>query len=143
MNYNYISVSNEDKIMELGENSNKFGTLANLSATGANLDLPGFTSDNLDRHFGSGNISDHSHEYVGFTKVQYAEKALKLARSPVGDGIEGYKSTYGKSKGSIVRYDTSTGDWVRAWSTGVATMFKPVDGALYFERKNEAETRSV
>jgi len=122
--------------MNFNENTNE------ISETGSNPKLPGFTEENLDRHFGSGGKSEHSQDYPEYTKEQYAQRALELIRSPVGNGIEGYKSTRGKSKGSIVRYDTSTGDWVRGWATGIATMFKPADGASYFERKNEAETGS-
>ena len=104
------------------------------SGTGANPEIPGFSVRNLEKHFGSGLESDHCEQYVGFTKEQYAQRAVELARSPVGDGIEGYKSVKGKFAGSIVRYDTSTNDWVRAYTaSGVATMFKPDEGAEYFE----------
>jgi len=112
----------------------------NLSATGANSDLPGFTDENLNNHFGSGMPSDHAKQYPGMTKKQYAQKALQLARSPVGDMVEGYKASKGRHKGSIVRYDTSTNDWVRAWPNGISTMFKPDDKAEYFKRINEIET---
>ena len=104
------------------------------SSTGANPDIPGFSDKNLEKHFGSNLESDHSQQYTGFTKEQYAQRAVELARSPVGNGIEGYKSARGKFAGSIVRYDSSTNDWVRAYiASGVATMFKPDEGAEYFE----------
>ena len=55
--------------------------------------------------------------------------------------IEGYEATKGSKKGSIVRYNKVTNDWVRAFpETGVATMFKPVDKARYFERIRKIET---
>ena len=45
--------------------------------------------------------------------------------------------------GSIVRYDTATNDWIRAYITsGVATMFKPAEGAEYFEFIAKMETES-
>ena len=60
-----------------------------LNASGSNLDLLGFSQKNLDKHFGSGLESDHSDQYPNFTKEQYAQRALDLAQSAVGDGIEG------------------------------------------------------
>ena len=122
-------------------NNTEVGTLYNPSATGANPDIPEFSDKNLDKHFGSGLDSDHSAQYPGLNKEQYAQRAIELARSPIGNGIEGYKSTKGKFAGSIVRYDTSTNDWVRAYTTsGVATMFKPKDGTEYFEFIANMET---
>ena len=134
-----------EKILALSTNVNEtdIGTLDNPSPTGANPDLPGFAQKNLDNHFGNGGKSDHSNQYPGFTKEQYAERAAALARSPVGDGIEGYMATKGRFKGSIIRYDTSLNDWVRTHpATGISTMFKPTDKASYFESINLAETGS-
>ena len=112
----------------------------NISASGANPDLPGFSEKSLDRHWGG--VRDHSDQYEGLTKEQYAERAVELARSAVGGDIDGYKSTQGKFKGSIVRYNRSTNDWVRVYPTsGIATMFKPEDNADYFERLKTHETR--
>ena len=113
------------------------------SATGANPNIKGFREKDLADHFGAGGKSDHSEQYRGFTKEQYAQRALSLAQSPVGEGIEGYKATHGLFKDSIVRYDTSTNDWVRAMPDGrIPTMFQPEDKAEYFERINRRETRS-
>ena len=108
--------------MGSGENNEmEVGTLENPSATGTNPDIPEFSDKNLNRHFGSGLGSDHSGQYPGFTKEQYAQRAIELARKPVCNGIKGYKSTKGKYTGSIVRYDMLTNDWVRAYPTsGVA-----------------------
>jgi pyocin large subunit-like protein len=112
------------------------------SATGKNPGVTGFTEKSLNAHFGSGGKSDHAKQYPGITKEQYAQRALELARSPVGNGIEGYKVTHGRYKGSIVRFDTSTNDWVRAIPDGsIVTMFKPTDKSGYFEAINQIETR--
>jgi hypothetical protein len=111
------------------------------SATGANPNLPGFTQKNLDKHWGSGGKHDHSKQYPNFTKEQYAQRAHDLVRSPVGEGVEGYAATHGKFKGSVVRYDTSTNDWVRATSNGITTMFKPRNNSAYFEHIAGMETR--
>ena len=108
------------------------------SATGANPTLPGFTPKALDDHW-IGGKSDHSSEYTGFTKEQYAERALKLARSATDDNIEGYIATKGDYPGSIVRYNKATNDWVRAFpKTGISTMFKPKrDGYFEFIKNKE------
>jgi len=111
-----------------------------LSATGANTGLLGFTTRNLNRHFGVGEKNDHSGQYPQFTKEQYAQRALELASSPVGKNVLGYKALRGIFKGSIVRYDILTNDWVRGTPSGIATMFKPDDGAAYFERIKIVET---
>ena len=108
--------------------------LTKLSATGANSDLPGFTAENLDAHFGGGGDSDHSDQYPGFTKEQYAQRAHDLVRSPVGGNIDGYIAAKGRYKDTIVRFDVNTGDWVRSGKLGIRTMFKPAEGALYFEK---------
>ena len=78
------------------------GTFDNPSATGANPDLPGFTSKNLDKHFGSKFSSDHSSQYNGFTKEQYAQRAHELIKAPVSDSILGYKTT----NGDVIRRQT-------------------------------------
>ena len=101
------------------------------SAIGANPDLPGFTSKNLEKHFGSGFNSDHSLQYPGFTKEQYAQRAHNLVKSEVCGNILGYKAT----NGAIVRFDESTNDFVKGTSTGIKTMFKPDEGTQYFERQ--------
>jgi len=100
---------------------------ANYNATGANLDLPGFTNENLDDHWGG--RSDHSNEYPGFTKAQYAQTALDLVRSATNNNILGYKT----SNGAIVRYDKATNDFVKGFDTGIATMFKLKGGERRFK----------
>lgn len=110
-----------------------------LSAVGANLDLPGFVDSNLNRHL-RGGTSDHSDQYPQFTRVQYAKRAFDLVKSPVGDNIDGYMATNGRYKGSVVRYDRETKDWVRGGKSGIYTMFKPDDGDDYFERIRNIET---
>jgi hypothetical protein len=115
--------------------------MKDINPTGENLWLPGFTQINLDKHFGSGLTSDHSDQYPNFTKEQYAMKALTLARSAVNNGVEGYMATHGLFKGSIVRYDTSTNDWVRATPRGITTMFKPKDSYAYYKLINKIEAR--
>ncbi|MCL2197544.1 MAG: hypothetical protein FWB80_01340 [Defluviitaleaceae bacterium] len=102
-----------------------------LNAIGANPDLPGFTEENLNKHFGSGSKSDHSKQYQGFTKEQYAKRAHVLVTSKVSDNILGYRA----SNGNIVRFDESTNDFVKGAKNGIKTMFKPEEGTLYFERQ--------
>ena len=115
----------------------------NFHPTDANPLLPGFTKPNLNNHFGSGLPSDHSNQYPNFSKEQYAQKALELVRSPVSNTIKGYKATRGLFIGSIVRYDTSTNDWVRGTSYGITTMFKPDEKSAYFKRISKLETMEV
>lgn len=95
---------------------------------GANPSIPKSTKHNLNRHF-----RRHGGQYPDLTKQQYHQKALELARSPVGGDIVGYKA----KDGAIVRYNTSTNDFVKAYSTGVCTMYKPDDGVEYYERDKE------
>ena len=100
-----------------------------FSANGANPSIPAFTQKSLDDHWGG--KSDHSGEYPGFTKEQYAERALELVRMPASENILGYKA----ANGSIVRYDKTTNDFVKGFNTGVASMFKPTGGKEYFKRQ--------
>ena len=127
---------------KINKQSNKGNTkVDNLNSTGANPNLPPFTEKSLDRHFGSGEKSDHSVQYPEYTKEQYAQRALELAQSEVGGDIDGYKATKGSNANSIVRYDKITNDWVRAYpSTGVATLFKPNNGHEYFQKIKGYET---
>jgi hypothetical protein len=93
---------------------------------GENPSIPGFAKKrNLNKHY-----ADHGKQYPGLTKQQYQQKALDLVRSPVGGDVIGYKSR----DGAIVRYNTATNDFVKAYSTGIATMYKPDDGLAYYER---------
>ncbi|GHU69955.1 hypothetical protein FACS1894184_14750 [Clostridia bacterium] len=100
-----------------------------LSASGANPSIPPMTDKNLKKHWGG--TRDHSSQYPSLTKKTYAKRAVNLARSPIGGNVDGYKA----KDGAIVRYDKVTNDYVKAYSTGVATMFKPDDAAEYSKRK--------
>ena len=111
------------------------GTAGGFSATGANPDLPGFSEKALNNHFGSGGRSDHSKDYKGWTKEQYAERALELVRSPVGGDILGYKA----ADGAIVRYDKAENDFVKGFGTGIATMYKLKGGEQRFSRIMQRE----
>ena len=113
------------------DGENEVGTLDKPAPIGKNLQITGFAKGNLDRH-GEGGESDHSEDYSSFTKEQYAQRALELARSPVSEHVLGYMAT----NGDIVRYDESTNDWVKAARSGrIKTMFKPDKGTRYFERQ--------
>jgi hypothetical protein len=89
-----------------------------FSATGANPTIPPFTEKALEDHWNG--ARNHSADYNGWTKEQYAERALDLVRMPTSDNILGYKS----ANGAIVRYCKITNDFVKGFDTGVATMFK-------------------
>ena len=66
-----------------------------------------------------------------FTESEYVKKASELARSQIGDDIDGYKA----NDNAIIRYNKITKDFVKSYDTGVATMFKPDGGADYFQRQ--------
>lgn len=106
-----------------------------ISATGANRFEKGFSEKNLARHW-KGGSSDHSGQYPGFTKEQYAQRALELVQQPVGGNIHGYKT----AKGQVVRYDSVTNDYVVGIpKKGIGTMFKPSSGKRYFDRLKERD----
>ena len=92
---------------------------------------------NLSKHFGGGGPSDHSAQYPGFTKEQYAQRALDLIQSPAdGKRILGYKN----AKGQVVRYDKEANDYVAGDPRiGIATMFNPKAGERYFNRLKERD----
>jgi len=106
-----------------------------ISALGANKFEQGFSEENLDRHWGG--ISDHSSEYKGFTREQYAQRALELVQSAAdGKNILGYKL----SDGTVVRYDVKTFDFVKGHPKyGIYTMFKPNNKSAYFHQKKKDE----
>jgi len=114
--------NNEPNNEQNNENSKGF------SANDENPSIPPMSESNLNKHWGSGFNSDHSKQYPNFTKEQYANRALELARSKTSDNIIGYIS----DNGSIVRYDIQNNDWVRAYGTGPATLFKPSRGIDYY-----------
>ena len=111
------------------------------SARGANtLKVKGFFNKKaLDDHWGSGGKSDHSKQYPNMSKADYVKRAVELAEKPCAKGgIRGYAC----ADGSFSRYDPKTNDYVKAHPvTGIKTMFKPENGAKYFEgrMKKEAE----
>lgn len=95
------------------------------SATGANRFERGFSRKNLHVH-----IKKHGKEYPELSKEEYAAKALDLVQSPVGGDIDGYANDLGQ----VIRYDRKNNDFVKGIpSVGIATMFKPTNGAAYFE----------
>lgn len=60
--------------------------------------------------------------YPGWTKAQYQDHAVWLASRKCESG------------NFVVRYDQQNNDFVKAdVDTGVITMFKPTDGATYYE----------
>ena len=65
----------------------------------------------------------------------YQQKALELAQSAVGGDILGYKA----KDGAIVRYNKATNDFAKAYSTGIATYYKPSDGMKYYQRDKEKQ----
>jgi len=106
----------------LSENNNAY------NATGANPSIPEMTEAAQLRH------AKHLREgksYYGLSMAEYVQKASELVRSAVGGDIVGFK----ESDGAIVRYNKATGDFVKGYSTGVATMFKPSSGIKYFEHE--------
>jgi hypothetical protein len=103
------------------------------SASGANPSIPDMTPVSLDKHWGGS--SDHSYQYPELDKAGYAKRAAELVRSPIGGDIDGYKSR----DGAIVRYDKATNDFAKGYDTGVASMYKPNDGAEYFKRAMKRE----
>lgn len=119
-------------------NSNNSGIIKssnNTSALGINIFVQGFSQKNLDDHWGGSH--DHSSEYKGFTKAQYAARALQLIQSAAdGKNILGYKLP----DGTIVRYDVKTHDFVKGHpNIGISTMFKPKSKARYFHNKKRLE----
>lgn len=118
-----------------GGKSDKMQSSQKVSATGANRFEKGFSKNNLDRHWKDGS-SDHSAEYPGWTKEQYANRALELVQKPVGGNIYGYKN----KAGQVVRYDSDANDYVAGIpEKGIATMFKPSSGKRYFDRLKERD----
>ena len=106
-----------------------------VSPTGENKFLRGFSEKNLDRHWGG--TSDHSAQYPGMTREQYAQAALSLVQSPAdGKSILGYST----ASGAVVRYDVTTNDFVKGYpGNGIATMYKPTKGVKYFNAQKAKE----
>ena len=106
-----------------------------ISATGVNHFKQGFSQHNLDEHWSGAH--SHAKEYPGYTKEQYAQRALELVQSPAdGKNILGYKN----ADGQVARYDRATNDYVVGNpEIGIATMFKPSAGEKYFNRLKERD----
>ena len=122
-------MDSEDKIDDIelpDEQSTGKTTSENTSAARANPHLKPMAQQNLDAHWGG--KSDHSSEYPDYAKEQYANRATELVRSATSDTILGYKA----ADGSIVRFDTKNGDFVKSGELGIRTMFKPSRGLDYF-----------
>jgi hypothetical protein len=96
-----------------------------LSALGANPSIPDMTAEAQRRHE---KHLERGGSYPGMAMVDYVEKSGELARSRVDGDIVGYR---GKD-GCIVRYNKDTNDWVKAYTTGVASMYKPLRGENYY-----------
>jgi hypothetical protein len=128
-------VANEPMSASLNENV-KLRDNPSISATGANTFKQGFSQENLDQHW-NGGYHDHSGEYPGYAKEQYAQEALALVQSATSDTVYGYKN----NNGQVIRFDSINGNFVKGhpeW--GIATMFKPIDGAEYYYKFEEYET---
>jgi len=109
----------------------------NISATGMNKFKKGFSKANLDRHWVGGD-SDHSNQYPGYTKQQYAAEALKLIQNETSDTIKGYKNDLGQ----VVRYDTANNNYVKGHPDfGIASMFKPDNGIEYYNKYEKYEAK--
>ena len=127
-------------LARLGDSLKRSGKLSDrptISATGANEFGRGFSETNLDDHWVGGD-HDHSGEYPGYTKEQYAQEALQLAQSATNDIIKGYKNELGQ----VARFDTTNGNYVKGhpdW--GIATMFKPKKGIEYYDELEKLETK--
>jgi len=98
-----------------------------LSATGCNLTIPEMTLKAQKRH---GKHLRPGKSFAGMSMSEYAKRGKKFAGKPVGGSILGYRG----EDGCIVRFDLSTGEWVKAYSTGVASYMKPIAGKAYYEK---------
>lgn len=126
---------NSSKPLDKSEKSGIIKSYDKISALGENKFQMGFSKENLDKHWGG--ADDHSKDYSGWTKEQYAARALELVQSAAdGKQILGYKTP----EGAVVRFDVKTGDYVKGYpKTGIATMFKPDRGKQYFHDRKRIE----
>ena len=135
-----LSANKNDKRTQTVKNDLQYAAKSGkVSATGANvLKVKGFSSkQDLINHFvDKTNVHYHGSEYPGWTVSQYVARAVALAESPcTKGGIRGYAT----STGQWVRYDPKTNDFVKADENGIYTMFKPKEGADYYERQRRME----
>lgn len=127
------------KTIDKSEKSGIIKSSDKISALGANKFENGFSENNLNEHWGGSH--DHSAEYPGFTKEQYAQRALELIQSAAdGKNILGYKL----QDGTIARYDVKNNDYVKGHpNVGISTMFKPKRKAAYFHDRKRVEKGMV
>lgn len=79
----------------------------------------------------------HADDYGG--KENYLKTGLELIQKPCGGDIVGHRR---KDKTSIVRYNKSTNDFaigVVGDKGGLVTLYKPEEGAAYYERIKELD----
>jgi len=97
------------------------------SAVGANPSIPEMTPKAQARHI---HHIGEGKDFPNMTIDEYVAAGAELARSPVSGGIEGYRG----EGGCIVRFNNATGEWVKAYSTGVASYMRPKAGRVYYEK---------
>ena len=98
-----------------------------LSAIGSNPEIPEMTIKAQKRH---GKHLRPGKSFAGMSMSEYAKRGMDFARKPVGGNIIGYRG----EDGCIVRFDLLTGEWVKAYITGVASYMKPTAGKIYYEK---------
>ncbi|MCL2362928.1 MAG: hypothetical protein FWC73_14100 [Defluviitaleaceae bacterium] len=96
-----------------------------FSATGANPAIPEMTPKAQARHI---HHIGEGRDFPSVTLDEYVKAGADFARMPVGGDIEGYRGV----DGCIVRYNNTTGEWVKAYSTGVASYMRPKAGRIYY-----------
>ena len=116
-----VQESGYDKIIKTG-----------LSAKNANPSIPDMSPIAQAKH---AKHLQPGKSYPGMPMNEYVRKSSELARQKVGGDIDGYKC----SDGAIVRYNKNTHDWVKAYETGVATMFIPRDKTNYYNRQKSID----
>ena len=119
---NNKAYNREAKVMEVSKKKVKA-----LSATGSNPAIPKMTIKAQKRH---GKHLRPGRSFAGMTVSEYAQKGMEFARLPTGGSIVGYRG----EDGCIVRFNKVTGEWVKAYTTGVATYMKPSAGKAYYDK---------
>jgi hypothetical protein len=98
-----------------------------LSAEGANLSIPEMTAKARRNH---GKHLRPGKSFAGMSMTDYVQRGVDFARTPVGGNVIGYRG----EDGCIVRFNEVTGEWVKAYKTGVASYMKPSAGKTYYEK---------
>lgn len=96
-----------------------------LSAAGENPSIPEMTIKAQNRH--KHHITA-SGAFPNMSMTDYVKAGAELAQMPVGGDIEGYRG----QDGCIVRFNNATGEWVKAYNTGVASYMIPKRGRQYY-----------